>query len=274
MNTLEDNRYTRTWREFGRSCGTPRAVLAISAHWFTNATAVTAMERPRTIHDFYGFPRELSEFEYPAPGSPKLAEEVAEAVLPDRIGLDADSWGLDHGTWSVLAHVFPDADVPVVQLSINALKPVEYHAELARRLAPLRSSGVVVVASGNVVHNLRAIDWNSPDEGYDWAKRFDERVRQVMAESPADVVSLPADPDYRLSAPTPDHFLPLVYLAGLADAKGCAVKTLADGYAYGAVSMTCYALGAPEGARAQANAGASQSSPPVPTVASAEQTNL
>lgn len=245
MNTLEDNRYTRAWSEFGRSCGTPRAVLAISAHWYTNATAVTAMERPRTIHDFYGFPQELSEFEYPAPGSPQLAEEIAEAVLPDRIGLDADSWGLDHGTWSVLAHAFPAANVPVVQLSINALKPVDYHFELARRLAPLRSTGVVVVASGNVVHNLRAIDWHSPEAGFDWAQRFDERARQVLTESPAEVAALAEDPDFRMAAPTPDHFLPLVYLAGLADATGCAVRTLVDGYAYGSVSMAAYALGAP-----------------------------
>lgn len=245
MNALEENRYTRAWSEFGRGCGKPRAVLAISAHWYTNATAVTAMEHPRTIHDFYGFPRELSELEYPAPGSPRLAEEVAEAVLPDKIGLDGDSWGLDHGTWSVLAHAFPAADIPVVQLSINALKPLDYHFELARRLAPLRSAGVVIVASGNVVHNLGAIDWRSPDEGYDWAHRFDEHARQVMTESPDRVVSLTSDPDFRRAAPTPDHFLPLVYLAGLAAASGCSVRALADGYAYGSVSMTCYGLGAP-----------------------------
>lgn len=274
MNTLEDNRYTRAWREFGLSCGTPRAILAISAHWFTNATAVTAMERPRTIHDFYGFPRQLSEFEYPAPGSPELAEEIAETVLPDRIGLDDDSWGLDHGTWSVLAHAFPRADVPVVQLSINALKPPEYHFGVARQLAPLRSTGVVVVASGNVVHNLRAIDWHSPDEGFDWARRFDERAREVMTEAPADVLSLSADSDFQLSAPTPDHFLPLVYLAGLADATGCAVRSVVEGYAYGSVSMTCFTLGAPAGLLAATDAGATEPVTPIPFVASGEQTNL
>jgi len=242
MNALELNRYTGAWQAFGAAVPRPRAILVVSAHWYINATAVTAMPRPRTIHDFYGFPPELFEVQYPAPGLPALADEVKDVVHPTWVGADVDSWGIDHGTWSVLVHAFPDASIPVVQLSINADKDLDYHLELGRRLAPLRERGVLVIASGNVVHNLRAVQWGMTDDGYDWARRFDEAARDQMLSDPTAVARLDAHRDYREAVPTPDHFIPLLYLAGLAGTTGQDVEVLVDGYAYGSLSMTAYTL--------------------------------
>ena len=244
MNTLERNGYTEAWRVFGRHLPRPRAILAISAHWYFGATAVTAMPRPRTIHDFYGFPQPLFDFDYPAAGDPDLAGEVVEIAKPEWVGLDRDQWGLDHGTWSVLAHVYPDADIPVVQLSINALRDLDYHLALARRLAPLRERGVMILASGNVVHNLRLLQWNAPDLAYDWAERFDDAVVEQLAHDPDAILKVMEHPDYALAVPTPDHFAPLLYLAGLADAEGIRPEPLVRGYSMGSISMTCYGIGA------------------------------
>jgi 4,5-DOPA dioxygenase extradiol len=245
MNTLEDNRYTAAWRAFGAALGRkPRAVLVVSAHWYVNATAVTAMPAPRTIHDFFGFPDELFRFQYAAPGAPEVAREVAGLLAPEWVGLDAETWGLDHGAWSVLAHVFPRADVPVVQLSINAAKSIEEHMALSERLAPLRRRGVLILGSGDVVHNLRRIDFRRPDLAYDWALRFDAAAREVMTKDPGALASLARHPDYAASVPTPEHFLPLAYLAGLARADGAVADVLVEGCTMGSISMTCYTIGA------------------------------
>ena len=186
----------------------PRAILVVSAHWYINATAVTAMPRPRTIHDFYGFPPALFDVQYPAPGLPDLAAEIADVVHPTWVGADVDSWGIDHGTWSVLVHAFPDASIPVVQLSINADKPLDYHLELGAKLAPLRERGVLVVASGNVVHNLRGMDWSLTDDGYDWARRFDEDAKTRMLTDPTELATLDAHRDYRHRRPDPGSLHP------------------------------------------------------------------
>jgi len=242
MNTFADNAVTRAWQEFGATVPRPRAILAISAHWFINASAVTAMERPRTIHDFFGFPKELFEFEYPAPGDPSLAAEVIDTVDPVWIGLDRDSWGLDHGTWSVLHHAFPAADIPVVQLSVHAAQPIEYHVALGRALAPLRDAGVLIVGSGNVVHHLGVLDWNLAEEGFDWAHRFDDTVRDIMTSAPGDLARVAEHPDVTKAVPTPDHFLPVAYIAGLAAATGEPAELLFQSYAYGSLSMTSYVV--------------------------------
>jgi 4,5-DOPA dioxygenase extradiol len=244
MNTFELNGFTRGWRGVGKSLPRPRAIVVVSAHWFFGATAVTAMERPRTIHDFYGFPPELFAFEYPAPGSPGVAEDVVEILKPVWCGLDRDQWGLDHGTWSVLAHVYPDADIPVVQLSINALKPLDYHVEIGRKLAPLRDKDILVLASGNIVHNLRRVQWDKPDSGFDWAERFDDAAQAQLATDPGEILRLVDHPDFALAVPTPDHFIPLLYIAGIAAESGEAMEPFLKGYAMGSLSMTCYSAGA------------------------------
>ncbi|CAA9320959.1 MAG: FIG074102: hypothetical protein [uncultured Nocardioidaceae bacterium] len=246
MNALEVNRYTSAWKAFGEAVPRPRAILVVSAHWYINATAVTAMPRPRTIHDFYGFPSELFDVQYPAPGLPEMAAEVSDIVHPTWVGADVDSWGIDHGTWSVLVHAFPDASIPVVQLSINAEKPLDYHLELGAKLAPLRERGVLIVTSGNVVHNLGGMDWALADDGFDWAQRFDEEAKGRMLTDPTEFATLDAHRDFGHAVPTPDHFIPALYLAGLAGAaRSPDTDVLVDGYAYGSLSMTAYTLGLP-----------------------------
>lgn len=245
MNTLADNDFTRSWAAFGGAvqAARPRAVVVVSAHWFINASAVTAMERPRTIHDFFGFPDELFAVDYPAPGSPEVAAEVAEAVKPLWVGLDHDSWGLDHGTWSVLVHALPDADIPVIQLSVDATKPLQHHLDLGAALAPLRAQGIAVVGSGNIVHNLRMVDFRQAGAGFDWAHRYDEAARELLTTDPGSIAKLLEHRDHHRAVPTTDHFLPMVYLAGLAAAEGTVLDVLVEGYDAGSLSMTSYGLG-------------------------------
>jgi 4,5-DOPA dioxygenase extradiol len=271
MNTLEVNRYTAAWRAFGASLPRPRAILAISAHWYIQGSALTAMARPRVIHDFYGFPPELFAFDYPAPGAPEIAQEIADVVKPQYVGLDRDSWGLDHGTWSVLAHVFPQADVPVIQLSLHGGRDAEYHVELGRRLAPLRERGILVLASGNVVHNLRLIDFRRPDLAFDWALKFDEAVRDAMTGEPEALLALPSHPAYRLAVPTPDHYLPLCYVAGLAQAAGTPADILVEGCTMGSISMTSFVVGETAPAAGDAREGAAGL--PDPRVVPPDETN-
>ena len=214
MNALAHNQYTDGWRQLGISLPKPRAILCVSAHWYVPKVAVTAMQRPRTIHDFGGFPQQLYEVAYPAPGSPELAQRVVEVLKPLPVVLD-QSWGLDHGTWSVLLHLYPDAAIPVVQLSIDETKNAATHYEIAERLAPLRDDGVLIVGSGNIVHNLHAYAWgNHSAAPYDWALRFDGLARELLAQGDfaalVDYESLGRDA--LLSAPTPDHYLPLLYV--------------------------------------------------------------
>lgn len=271
MNALEQNRYSSAWARFGSSIPKPRAILVVSAHWYVNVSAVTAMAQPRTIHDFYGFPQQLFQVQYPAPGSPELAQEVAELVQPTRVGLDRDSWGIDHGAWSVLVRAFPAADVPVVQLSIHAGQSFDWHFQLGARLAPLRERGVLIAGSGNIVHNLRALSWSQPELGFDWTRRFDDAARTVLTSQPSAAPGLQSHSDFRLSHPIPDHFIPLLYIAGLASAAGRPLQVLVDGYAFGSLSMASYTLDltAPAERDPRPSAGL-----PDPAVVSPEDTNL
>ncbi|MCA1815026.1 MAG: 4,5-DOPA dioxygenase extradiol [Acidobacteria bacterium] len=244
LNALARNDWTRAWAAVGATIPRPRAVLCVSAHWYLPATFVTAQASPRTIHDFGGFPRELFEFQYPAPGSPALARRVQELLAPLAVGLD-HRWGLDHGAWSVLCHVFPEADVPVVQLSIDETRAPSFHYELGLSLAPLRDEGVLVMGSGNVVHNLHAYAWGRhPAEPLDWAVRFESRARELLEagehEPLVNYESLGRDA--ALSAPTPDHYLPLVYVMG-ASRAGEPVTFPVEGVDGGSVSMLSVRFG-------------------------------
>jgi 4,5-DOPA dioxygenase extradiol len=222
----------------------PRAVLSVSAHWYTPGARVTADERPRTIHDFGGFPRKLYEVQYPAPGSPELAQRVRDLLAPVPVELD-HRWGLDHGTWSVLVHVFPGADVPVVQLGIDELLTAEEHFELARRLQPLRDEGVLILGSGDVVHNLHTYAWGQHSvEPYDWAVRFESRIRELLdAHDLASIVAYEGiGRDAALAVPTPDHFLPLLYVIAQAN-ENEPITYPVEGFDGGSVSMLAIRIG-------------------------------
>lgn len=246
MNTLADNRYTQTWRRVVEALPRPESILCISAHWFTRGTAVTAMARPKTIHDFGGFPQALFDVQYPAPGDPALAKRVQRLLAPAGVALDHD-WGLDHGAWSVLAHAYPDASVPVVQMSIDATQPARYHYALGQQLAPLRDEGVLILGSGNVVHNLGVLNRAEGTPAFDWAQRFNDRVRGFLGTGDhASLVGYTAlGEDAQLSVPTPEHYLPLLYIAALQNPEE-PLAFAVDGIELGSISMLSVVIGEPE----------------------------
>lgn len=244
MNAIAANPWSVHWVALGRDIPKPAAILCVSAHWYMPGTAVTAMPSPRTIHDFGGFPRALFEVQYPAPGSPELAARVRELLAPTAVAMD-QQWGLDHGTWSVLVHVYPEADVPVVQLSIDETQPASWHFELAQRLAPLRAENVLIMGSGNLVHNLHAYAWGKHEvQPYDWAIRFEAMAREKMLAGDFEplIGYEGLGRDAMLSAPTPDHYLPLLYVLGQ-HRTGERITFPVEGFDGGSISMLSVKVG-------------------------------
>ena len=244
MNAIGHNGYTEAWQRIGEQTLRPKAVLSISEHWYVTETGVTISTNPRTIHDFGGFPRELYQVQYPAPGDPALARHVQQLLAPLDVRLD-DSWGLDHGTWSVLKHVYPAADIPVVQLSIDETKPASFHFELARKLAPLRDEGVLIAGSGNIVHNLHTYAWGRhPQEPYDWALRFEAMAREMMQTGEfAPLINYEKlGRDAAPSIPTPDHYLPLLYVLATKQQRE-SVRFPIEGVDGGSISMLAVQVG-------------------------------
>lgn len=246
MNALEENIFVQGFRNIGEEIPKPNAIICISAHWFTSGTFVTAMEMPKTIHDFYGFPKELFEVQYPAKGNPQLAKETAELLAP-ALAQEDHNWGLDHGTWSVLKHLYPNADIPVIQLSIDYTKPPQYHFELAKKLSKLREKGILIIGSGNIVHNLRLIDWKNIDTigaGWDWAKEAQEKTNHWILDGNFQKLI-----DYQkqgvflqYAVPSPDHFLPMIYSIALKE-KSENILLFNDSLIAGSLSMTSIKIG-------------------------------
>ena len=246
MNAIEENQFVQGFRNISREIPKPNAILCISAHWFTNGTFVTAMLNPKTIHDFYGFPKELFEVNYPAPGSPELARETAELLFPEIVEED-HSWGLDHGAWSVIRHLYPNAEIPVIQLSIDYNKPPQYHFDLAKKLQKLREKGILIIGSGNIVHNLRMIDWkniNTVGAGWDWAVEAREKTNNWLLDGNFQNLI-----DYQrqgvalqTAVPSPDHYLPLIYSLGLKE-KFENLSLFNDELIGGSLSMTSVRIG-------------------------------
>ncbi|RYY40485.1 MAG: 4,5-DOPA dioxygenase extradiol [Chitinophagaceae bacterium] len=246
MNGIEDTEFSRRWTKMAKEIPTPRAVLVVSAHWFTKGTRITAMDFPKTIHDFGGFPKELFAVQYPAPGNPALAQETANLLHSVQVELDHD-WGLDHGTWTIVRHMYPEANIPVLQLSIDYTKGPQYHYDLARELQALRRKGVLIIGSGNMVHNLRMAAWdrlNEQEYGYDWALQMNDKFKQLITEG--DHKSLiqyeRIGREALLAIPTPEHYLPLMYTLGLKDEKE-SVRFFNDKTIAGSLTMTSVQLG-------------------------------
>jgi 4,5-DOPA dioxygenase extradiol len=243
LNALADNRWTRAWARIGQQLGRPRAILAVSAHWCTRGIAVTAMDKPPTIHDFGGFPNALHQVQYPAPGDPALAARVQQLLAPVSVVLDRQSWGLDHGVWSVLGKAYPAADIPIVQLSIDFDRAPRFHFDIGRRLAPLRNEGVLILGTGNVVHNLWVFRRSEEELAYDWAISFNDYIRDALLARRFDaLIDYEAFGDAaRLSVPTPEHYYPLLYAAGAAEDDRATVEI--DGVGQGSMSMLSVSFG-------------------------------
>jgi 4,5-DOPA dioxygenase extradiol len=247
MNGIEDTEFSRRWTQMAKEIPTPKAVLVVSAHWFTSGTKITAMNAPPTIHDFGGFPKELFDVQYPAPGNPALAKETAQLLHAAHVELDHD-WGLDHGTWTVVRHMYPDAHIPVLQLSIDYTKGPQYHYDLARQLYALRKKGVLIIGSGNMVHNLRMVAWdklNDKEYAFDWAAQANDKFKQLIREGnhKALINYSSLGREVSLSIPTPEHYLPLMYTLGLKGSKDN-VSFFNDKAVGGSLTMTSVKLGA------------------------------
>ncbi len=246
MNGIEDNDFSRTWAKMGQEVPRPKAVLVVSAHWLTRGTYITAMEEPRTIHDFGGFPQALFDVQYPAQGDPELAVETSHLITSTVVGLDHD-WGLDHGTWTVVRHMYPDADIPVLQLSIDYNKPPEYHYNLAKELVALRDKGVLIIGSGNMVHNLRMVDWKKlrePEYGYDWAIEMNDVFKKTITDgNHQNLINYEKlHKAAMLAVPTPDHYYPLLYTLGL-QGKNEEISFFNDKLVGGSLNMTSVKFG-------------------------------
>jgi len=245
MNGIEDNEFSRYWKKLATEIEKPKAVLCISAHWLTRGTYITAMEHPKTIHDFGGFPQQLFDVQYPAPGAPILAEETSRLITTTNVLLDHD-WGLDHGTWTIVRHMYPNANIPVLQLSIDYNQPANYHYELAKQLVSLRKKGVLIIGSGNMVHNLGMVAWDKLNDsyGYDWALEMNAIFKQKIEAN--DHVALMAyeklNPAAKLAIPTPDHYYPLIYTLGLQDNKDT-ISFFNDKPMAGSLTMTSVKFG-------------------------------
>jgi 4,5-DOPA dioxygenase extradiol len=243
MYAIEENEFADGWRKLGAALPRPEAVLCISAHWESQGTFVTAMEEPKTIHDFYGFPKELFKAEYPAKGSPLLAELIIGTVKSAIVSPDYN-WGLDHGCWSVLKHVYPNADIPVVQLSIDRSKPSQWHYELGKELGELRNKGVLIIGSGNIVHNLRLADWHNKDSGFDWALEINQKFKKLIAEgNHKELINYNSlGYEANLAIPTAEHYLPLLYILGMKE-KEETLSFFNDKVVMGSLSMTSLIIG-------------------------------
>ncbi len=246
MNAIEENEFVYTWRKLGESIPRPKAILCISAHWETKGTCVTAMQKPQTIHDFGGFPKELFAVQYPAPGSPELALETKQCIKSVTVGLD-QQWGLDHGAWSVIKNIYPKADIPIIEMSLDYTKPPQFHYDLAKELSALRDKGVLIIGSGNIVHNLRMVAWDKmgePEYGFDWAITANDKIKYLITTSNhKELINFSAlGRDVQLAIPSPEHYLPLLYTLALQD-HAEQVTFFNDKAVMGSLTMTSLKIG-------------------------------